>query len=210
MRPAGPVPALLHAAYLVWVGKILQTASQEMPPETLPRSPGHWIEWVNYAKGRGPEPGSNFQYSGWTTESNHLGNVAYRTGKKIEWDWEKMRATNAPEAAPFIRRPRYRKLAGIAIAGTVVAAGICALLLRSAHETARPSTASSAPDRISQGERSAKIVMRILGNIFSGFASRVPSGGSACFPAGTRVRTADGPRDISKLAAGDGGLSRAA
>ena len=50
----------------------------QMPAETLPRSPGHWVEWVNYAKGNGPVPGSNFQYSGWTTEANHLGNVAYR------------------------------------------------------------------------------------------------------------------------------------
>ena len=80
----------------------------EPPPETLPRSPGHWIEWVNYAKGNGPVPGSNFQYSGWTTEANHLGNVAYRTGTKIEWDYESLRARNAPEAAPFIRRPEYR------------------------------------------------------------------------------------------------------
>jgi hypothetical protein len=81
----------------------------QMPAETLPRSPGHWIEWVNYAKGVGPVPGSNFQYSGWTTEANHLGNVAYRTGKKIEWDYQNMRARNAPEAAPFIKRPEYRK-----------------------------------------------------------------------------------------------------
>ena len=80
----------------------------ETPPETLPRSPGHWIEWVNCAKGLGPVPGSNFQYSGWTTEANHLGNVAYRTGKKIEWDFQRLRARNAPEADPFIRRPRYR------------------------------------------------------------------------------------------------------
>jgi hypothetical protein len=79
------------------------------PPETLPRSPGHWVEWVDYAKERGPVPGSNFQYSGWTTEANHLGNVAYRTGKKIEWDYKNLRATNAPEAAPFIKRPEYRK-----------------------------------------------------------------------------------------------------
>jgi predicted dehydrogenase len=80
------------------------------PPEpTLPRSPGHWIEWVNYAKGQGPVPGSNFQYSGWTTEANHLGNVAYRTGRKIEWDYKNLRASNAPEAAPFIKRPSYRK-----------------------------------------------------------------------------------------------------
>ena len=28
----------------------------------------------------------NFEYSGWLTEANHLGNVAYRVGKKLEWD----------------------------------------------------------------------------------------------------------------------------
>jgi predicted dehydrogenase len=79
------------------------------PPATLPRSPGHYNEWVNYAKGNGPVPGSNFQYSGWTTEANHLGNVAYRAGKKLEWDYRSMRATKAPEADPFIKRPEYRK-----------------------------------------------------------------------------------------------------
>ena len=69
----------------------------------------HWIEWVNYAQGNGPVPGSNFQYSGWTTEANDLSNVAYRTGKKIEWEYKNLRASNAPEAAPFIKRPIYRK-----------------------------------------------------------------------------------------------------
>jgi hypothetical protein len=66
------------------------------------------ICWIG-AKGNGPVPGSNFQYSGWTTKANHLGNVAYRTGKKIEWDHDAMRAVNAPEADPFIKRPEYRK-----------------------------------------------------------------------------------------------------
>ena len=80
----------------------------QTPPETLPRSPGHWVEWVDYAKGNGPIPGSNFQYAGWTTEANHLGNVAYRTGKKLEWDYKNLRASNAPDAAPFISR-EYRK-----------------------------------------------------------------------------------------------------
>ena len=41
------------------------------------------------------------------TESNHLGNVAYRVGKKLEWDPVQMKATNAPEADPLIHVP-YR------------------------------------------------------------------------------------------------------
>ena len=97
---------LLGTGKLVQDGKVVDIA---MPPETLPRSPGHWVEWVDAIKGKGPEPGSNFQYAAWTTEANHLGNVAYRTGRKIEWDWKTMRATNAPEAAPFIKRPSFRK-----------------------------------------------------------------------------------------------------
>ncbi len=78
------------------------------PAETLPRSPGHYTEWIQACKGQGPAPSSNFLYSGRVTESNHLGNVAYRTGKKLEWDYVNLRARNAPEADQFIRRP-YRK-----------------------------------------------------------------------------------------------------
>ena len=35
----------------------------QTPPETLPRSPGHWVEWVNYAKGLGPGAGLQFPVS---------------------------------------------------------------------------------------------------------------------------------------------------
>jgi hypothetical protein len=36
-----------------------------------------------------------------------LGNVAYRTGKAIEWDAENLVATNVPEAAKLITK-EYR------------------------------------------------------------------------------------------------------
>jgi hypothetical protein len=85
-----------------------QFKDYKMPPETLPRSPGHYIEWIQACKGLGPAPGSNFLYSSWVTQSNHLGNVAYRVGKKLEWDHVNLRARNAPEASQYIRRP-YRK-----------------------------------------------------------------------------------------------------
>ncbi|MBO0697866.1 MAG: Gfo/Idh/MocA family oxidoreductase [Zavarzinella sp.] len=79
----------------------------KLPEKTLPRPASHYAEWLDACK-EGKQSLANFEYSGWLTEANHLGNVAYRTGKKLEWDPVKMRATNAPEADKFIRR-EYRK-----------------------------------------------------------------------------------------------------
>jgi hypothetical protein len=76
------------------------------PREFIPKSLGHYAEWIHAAKTGSPTT-CNFEYAGWLTEANHLGNVAYRTGKQLEWDAVKMYARNAPEAEPFIRR-RYR------------------------------------------------------------------------------------------------------
>jgi hypothetical protein len=76
------------------------------PEPTIPASIGHYAEWIHAAKTGAPTT-CNFEYAGWLTESNHLGNVAFRVGKKIEWNAEKMEATNCPEAAPLIRR-EYR------------------------------------------------------------------------------------------------------
>jgi predicted dehydrogenase len=82
-------------------------AGFKRPEPTLPRVVNHYAEWIEACKG-GKPTSADFQYSGWLTEANHLGNVAYRVGKKLEWDAEKMRAKNAPEAESFIRR-EYRK-----------------------------------------------------------------------------------------------------
>jgi predicted dehydrogenase len=77
------------------------------PEPTLPRTSSHYAEWIEACK-TGKPTLANFEYSGWLTEANHLGNVAYRLGKKLEWDAEQMYARNAPEANPLIRR-EYRK-----------------------------------------------------------------------------------------------------
>lgn len=77
------------------------------PEQTIPNSIGHYAEWIQAAK-TGEKCTCDFSYAGLLTEANHLGNVAYRVGKKLEWDTEAMKATNAPEADPFIRR-EYRK-----------------------------------------------------------------------------------------------------
>ncbi|MBL8852175.1 MAG: hypothetical protein JNG89_21060 [Planctomycetaceae bacterium] len=82
-------------------------AGFRQPDPTIPRSPGHQAEWVAACKSGAPTS-ADFEYSGWLTEANHLGNVAYRLGQTIEWDAEHLRATNAPEADPLIKR-EYRR-----------------------------------------------------------------------------------------------------
>lgn len=77
------------------------------PAPTLPRLAGHHQEWIEACK-TGKPASANFEYSGWLTEANHLGNVAYRVGKKLQWDAQKLRATNAPEADQYLRRERRK------------------------------------------------------------------------------------------------------
>ncbi len=77
------------------------------PPQSIPKSLGHHEEWIHACKTGAPTT-CNFAYAGLLTEANHLGNVAYRAGKPLDWDHAAMRVTNVPEAEPFIRRPGYR------------------------------------------------------------------------------------------------------
>lgn len=82
-------------------------ADFERPEPFIPKSLGHHAEWIHACKTGAPTT-CNFDYAGWLTEANHLGNVAFRTGKKLQWDHRELKATNAPEADRFIRR-EYRK-----------------------------------------------------------------------------------------------------
>jgi len=77
------------------------------PEKTIPRVKSHHQEWINACKGQGKTL-SNFAYASVLTEGLLLGNLALRTGKKIDWDAQKMEATNCPEAAPLIK-PEFRK-----------------------------------------------------------------------------------------------------
>jgi hypothetical protein len=78
-------------------------AGYQRPTETIPRVKSHHAEWIEACK-TGKSPSANFEYSGWLTEANHLGNVAFRVGKKLEWDAVGLKAKNAPEADRLIRR----------------------------------------------------------------------------------------------------------
>jgi hypothetical protein len=85
------------------------------PPQMIPRSPGHHIEWVEACKG-GKPAGSNFpDHAGLLAQAVLLGNVALRpelkeklTRTRLHWDGPSMRITNLAEANQFLYRP-YRK-----------------------------------------------------------------------------------------------------
>ena len=79
----------------------------KLPDRTLPRPKGHHAEWLEAIK-TGKQASADFEYSGWLTESNHLGNVAFRAGQRLEWDPETLKAKGCPGADAFIRR-EYRK-----------------------------------------------------------------------------------------------------
>lgn len=90
-------------------------ATFKAPPQFLPRLPktekdfdyNHHQEWISAIKGQG-QTMSNFEYAAYFTEIILLGNIAMRTGRKIEWDGPNMKATNAPEAQKFVKR-EYRE-----------------------------------------------------------------------------------------------------
>jgi hypothetical protein len=79
----------------------------EFPREFLPRSPGHYRDWIRACKGGDPAC-SNFAVSAPFTEWIALGAIAIRLNCKLEWDAEKMRITNNSEAnellKPFVRK----------------------------------------------------------------------------------------------------------
>ena len=78
------------------------------PEPLIPRSVGHHREWIDAIKG-GKPGGTEFGYAARLTELALLGVVAIRTGKKIEWDYENMKAIGVPEADAIINGEPYRE-----------------------------------------------------------------------------------------------------
>ena len=101
---------LVHDAYganLKMLGKGFE--GYKLPePTIVPESTGdprsEWLQAIHAGK----QAGSNFGYAGPFTESILVGVVAFRTGKKLEWDAAAMKAKGCPEADKYIKR-EYRK-----------------------------------------------------------------------------------------------------
>ena len=79
-----------------------RTADKLLPPV------GHFQrQWLDACKDPSRKTACDFEYSGNMIEQMLLGLVAYRVGKKLEYDGATGKVTNCPEAAEFISR-KYR------------------------------------------------------------------------------------------------------
>lgn len=77
------------------------------PKEKLIPPMGDFLqEWSRACKGD-LKTSCDMDYSGTLIEQMHLGLVAYRVGKKIEYDGAKGQVTNCPEANDLLKR-QYR------------------------------------------------------------------------------------------------------
>ncbi|MCK4294908.1 MAG: Gfo/Idh/MocA family oxidoreductase [Planctomycetes bacterium] len=76
------------------------------PPKTLQRRGGTWSEWFEAMRG-GQSAACRFNWASPLTEIVLLGNIAIRTGKRIDWDGENMRITNDRDANKYIKEPYH-------------------------------------------------------------------------------------------------------
>jgi predicted dehydrogenase len=85
-----------------------------VPERTLPRSIGHYKEWVEASKGtvidgKRVTCGSNFDYAGAMTETILLGDIALRhAGQTLQWDGAAKKFSNVPGANDLLHY-EYRK-----------------------------------------------------------------------------------------------------
>ncbi len=83
-----------------------QHFQKNMPPQTIRRVQGGPVgEWLDAIKGKGPLPGSNFEYSARLTEMAMVGILAQRFNSSVEYDAENMKVTNHPELNNYVKEP---------------------------------------------------------------------------------------------------------
>ena len=92
------------------IGLIPASKQQDFvkPEQVLPRSPGHYREWLEAMKTKKPSS-SDFSIAGLWGEWIALGYISLRfPGETLMWDPENLRITNNEKANEYIK-PAYRK-----------------------------------------------------------------------------------------------------
>jgi predicted dehydrogenase len=82
-------------------------ADLQPPHQTIPNSPGHIREFLDSLKSRELTT-CNIEYAHRLTKGGLLGNLAFRTGRRLYWDDEKERIVGDPKAQQLVTR-QYRK-----------------------------------------------------------------------------------------------------
>jgi predicted dehydrogenase len=88
---------------LIPKGNLTYYTAPKNEEELIPSSIGHHEEWIQACK-TDKKTSCNFDYAGKIIENNMLALVAYRCGKEISWDTEKMMSPDTPEAAQYISK----------------------------------------------------------------------------------------------------------
>lgn len=86
------------------------------PPKNLPRSSGHYEEWIAASRGGPPTDSKFLDHSGLLTQVCLLGNIAVRAQKKLEWDQQSRKRTFAsriPHRLVFLRQDQPEENVGL-------------------------------------------------------------------------------------------------
>ncbi len=84
-----------------------EVSDYPVPAQTIANSPGHIREFLNSIRTR-ERTSCDVDYGHRLTKAGHLGNIAYRTGRRIEFDDKQERIVNDKAASRLLMR-RYRK-----------------------------------------------------------------------------------------------------
>jgi predicted dehydrogenase len=100
--------AIMHGSHGAGGARIIPDSKMrdyKQPARSIPRVRGHHGDWLESIR-KGRQASSNFDYGGPLTELALLGVIAvHLAGQKLEWDGEKMRFTNCPEANQYVKPP---------------------------------------------------------------------------------------------------------
>jgi predicted dehydrogenase len=96
-----------YQSHEIWVkGKKVDDFPR--PAQTIPDSPGHLREFLDAIKARNVETTCNVRYGHRVTKPGLLSNIAYRTGRRLQWDDAKEQFVDDKDADRYLSR-KFRK-----------------------------------------------------------------------------------------------------
>jgi hypothetical protein len=96
-----------YGKHEVWAkGKLVEDFPRPTP--SIPDSPGHLREFIDGIKARNLETTCNVRYGHRLTKLGLLSNIAYRTGRRLQWDDARERFVGDDDANRFLSR-KFRK-----------------------------------------------------------------------------------------------------